>query len=115
MEAFDAARGRTVASRVVKAEALLDRMRGLLGKDSLPEGEGLWIIPCPQIHTFFMRFPIDVLFLDRGLKVVLVKERLGPWRLAPWLPWTCDAHSVLELAAGALRGSVEVGDRLEFR
>lgn len=75
-------------------------------------GEGLWIVPCPMIHTFFMRFPIDVLFLSRGLKVVRVIEGLAPWRLSPWV-WA--AHSVLELGGGSLRGSVAVGDELELR
>jgi hypothetical protein len=115
LQAFNATRGRLVAARVAKAESLRDRMRGLLGRDSLPEGEGLWIIPCPQIHTFFMRFSIDVLFLDERLKVVKVSEDLGPWRLAPWLPGLVDSHSVLELPGGSLKGSVSVNDRVEFR
>jgi len=74
--------------------------------------EGLWIVPCPMIHTFFMRFAIDVLFLDRELKVVRVMENLKPWRLSPWV---FRAHSVLELAGGRLQGSVRVGDRLDIR
>ncbi|MBI5211428.1 MAG: DUF192 domain-containing protein [Elusimicrobia bacterium] len=112
LRAFNATRSRPVAARVLKAETLWDRMRGLLGRDALAEDEGLWIVPCPQIHTFFMRFPIDVLFLDRGLKVVRVMEDLVPWRLSPWV---LSAHSVLELKGGVLRGSVSDGDLLELR
>ena len=74
--------------------------------------EGLWIVPCPMIHTFFMRFAIDVLFLSRDLTVVRVMEGLKPWRLSPWV---LRAHSVLELAGGSLKGSVRVGDQLEIR
>ena len=74
--------------------------------------EGLWIVPCPMIHTFFMKFAIDVLFLDRELRVVRVLEELRPWRLSPWV---FRAHSVLELAAGRLQGTVRVGDCLELR
>jgi uncharacterized membrane protein (UPF0127 family) len=74
--------------------------------------EGMWIVPCPMIHTFFMKFPIDVLFLKRDLQVARVIENLKPWRLSPWV---FSAHSVLELKGGALRGSVRAGDRVEMR
>ena len=88
------------------------RSKGLLGRASMDEGEGLWIVPCPMIHTFFMKFPIDVLFLDSGLRVVRVIEGLRPWRLSPWV-WS--AHSVLELPGGSLLDAVAAGDRLEMR
>jgi hypothetical protein len=65
-----------------------------------------------MIHTFFMKFPIDVLVLDRGLVVRRVLEELQPWRLSPWV---LSAHSTLELRGGVLRGSTAVGDRLEMR
>jgi len=74
--------------------------------------EGLWIVPCPMIHTFFMRFAIDVLFLDKEYRVRRVVENIKPWRLSPWV---FSAHSVLELPGGALDGSVSEGDILEFR
>ena len=112
MIAFNLTRGREIASRVVRAGDLGSRSRGLLGRTAMDPEEGLWIVPCPMIHTFFMRFPIDAVFLDRGLSVVRVIEDLKPWRLSPWV-WR--ARSVLELAGGKLRGSVRVGDRLEIR
>lgn len=112
MIAFNRSRGVELASRVVKAEDYDSRCRGLLGRSGMARQEGLWIVPCPMIHTFFMKFSIDVLFLDREQKVVRVLEGLKPWRLSPWV-WR--AHSVLELAGGALQGSVAVGDRLEIR
>ena len=110
--AFNRTRGGTLASRVRKAEDARSRSRGLLGRAGMEQDEGLWIVPCPMIHTFCMKFPIDVLFLSRGLEVVKVIEDLRPWRLSPWV-W--GAHSVLELRGGVLKGAVAVGDVLEFR
>jgi uncharacterized protein len=110
--AYSRTRAAVVASKVAKADDAPSRSRGLLGRSSMEPGEGLWIVPCPMIHTFFMRFAIDVVFLDSDLRVVRVIERLKPWRLSPWV-WR--ARSVLELPAGALDGSVRVGDELEMR
>jgi uncharacterized membrane protein (UPF0127 family) len=94
------------------ADGPLRRMRGLIGRRGLPAGEGLLITPAPAIHTAFMRFPIDALFLDRELRVLDIAERLRPWRIAS----KQKARSVLELAAGeCARRGVEVGDRLELR
>lgn len=86
-------------------------MRGLLGRASLGAGEGLLLQPAPSVHTAFMRFPIDVVFLDRNLQVVRLVENLVPWRMAA----ARHARSTLELAAGeaAARG-VRVGDRLRL-
>ncbi len=97
---------------MLKAEDYESRSRGLLGRTSMEKDEGLWIVPCPMIHTFFMRFPIDVLFLNRDNSVVRVIEDLKPWRLSPWV---FRASSVLELAGGILKGSVKVGDAIEIR
>jgi uncharacterized protein len=94
------------------ADRPLVRMRGLMGRSGLPAGEGLLLRPAPSIHTAFMRFPIDALFLDRSLRVVAVVERLQPWRTAS----KRSARAVLELAAGEVaRRGVRVGDRLELR
>lgn len=120
MSAVHVESGRTLASRVERADDAASRGKGLLGRDSMGAGEGLWIVqaplarlvPCPTIHTFFMRFPIDVLFLDGSLRVVRAIEHLSPWRLSPWVP---ASRSVLELKAGALAGAVRPGDRLEMR
>ena len=97
---------------MLKAEDYQSRSQGLLGKGAMDPQEGLWIIPCPMIHTFFMKFAIDVLFLNRDLKVVRVMENLRPWRLSPWV---FKAHSVLELAAGTVGGLTCVGDQIEIR
>ena len=110
--AFNATKSRTVAARVETADTAATRSKGLLGRESMEAGTALWIVPCPMIHTFFMKFPIDVLFLDADLKVRRVLEDLRPWRLSPWV-WS--AHSVLELPGGSLKGSVAPGDKLEMR
>jgi hypothetical protein len=84
-------------------------MRGLLGRGSLPGGEGILLRPAGSIHTFFMRFPIDAVFLDRDLVVVGIERDLRPWRAAA----RKRAHSVLELAAGeCARRGLREGDAL---
>jgi uncharacterized membrane protein (UPF0127 family) len=94
------------------ADGPLLRLRGLLGRSGLPAGEGLLLTPAPGIHTAFMRFPIDALFLDRNLRVLDIVERLRPWRVAS----ERRARAVLELPAGeCARRGVHVGDRLELR
>jgi uncharacterized membrane protein (UPF0127 family) len=101
--------GRVVCERCELADRMLGRLRGLLGRATLPRGDGILIRPSWSIHTAFMRFPIDVVFLDRELEVLAVRHRLRPWRTATKL----RAHSVLEIAAGECeRLGLEIGDRL---
>ena len=89
---------------------MLGRAVGLLGRRGLAEGAGMWLHPCRGIHTLGMRFPIDVIFLDRRFVVVRVCPGLRPWRMVPFV-WR--ARSVVELPAGAAEG-VEVGDQLRL-
>jgi uncharacterized membrane protein (UPF0127 family) len=99
----------TVANRVRKASTSATRRKGLLGVTHLDEHSGLWIVPCEGVHTFFMRIPIDVVFLDRDSRVRKIRPNLGAWRMSLCL----TARSVLELAAGAMQKSgTQVGDRL---
>jgi uncharacterized protein len=94
------------------ADTPASRSRGLLGRDHLAPDRGLLIRPCSSIHTFFMRFPIDVVFLDRDAVVRRIVARMGPWRLA-WGGWS--AWQTLELAAGAgAAAGLRPGDRLVF-
>lgn len=100
-----------VACRVDVADRGPARTRGLLGRQSLGEGEGLWIVPCEAVHTFGMRFAIDLVFVDRRNVVRKVRSSVPPWRLSGCL----RAHSVLELAAGTLKKNpVHPGDTLQF-
>ncbi|HLD40830.1 MAG TPA: DUF192 domain-containing protein, partial [Candidatus Omnitrophota bacterium] len=71
-----------VAQNAGIADNLFSRMRGLLGRKSLNLQEGLILRPCNSIHTFFMRFPIDVVFLDRYDLIIKVYHSLSPWRLS---------------------------------
>ncbi|MDA0206702.1 MAG: DUF192 domain-containing protein [Acidobacteria bacterium] len=87
------------------------RNKGLLGRDGLDAGEGLWIRPCEAIHMFFMRFAIDAVFIDKKKRVTKIAANLKPWRLSASL----RAHSVVELPAGtAQRTNTERGDQLEI-
>lgn len=87
------------------------RRKGLLGRQQLASGEGLWILPCEAVHTVGMRFPLDLVYLDRQHRVKKIKTAVPPWRLSACF----SAHSILELAAGAIRNSqTRLGDQLEF-
>jgi hypothetical protein len=100
-----------LADRVDVADTSERRRTGLLKHSGLAEGEGLWIIPCEAVHTFGMKFPIDVVFINRKREVVKVRKNMTRRRLAIAL-W---AHSVLELPAGvAERTRTEPGDQLQF-
>jgi uncharacterized membrane protein (UPF0127 family) len=101
-------RGSIVASRLRSADRVDQRLIGLMGKKRLPEWEALLIDPCNSIHCFFMRFPIDAVFVDREWKVRKVARRVRPWRIAFG---GRGAHAVIELADGGASG-VEVGDQL---
>jgi uncharacterized protein len=101
--------GEVVCERCTLADSPLTRMRGLLGRDGLGAGEGLLLRPASSIHTFFMRFPIDAVFLDRALVVVGIAGGVEPWRAASQR----GAKAVLELPAGeSFRRGLAVGDQL---
>jgi len=104
-------RGTQVADLVRLAGDGRNRRKGLLGREGLGSGEGLWIVPCEAVHTFWMRFPIDLIYLDRKHRVVKTRSNVGPWRLSGCL----RAHSVLELVAGSIRETQTIqGDRLSI-
>ena len=101
-----------VARRVRRADSFIRRLVGLLGRSALADDEGLWIEPCRGIHTVGMRFPIDVVFLNGGLQVVAVRERVVPWRATRFVRASCSA---LELPVGAVRrATVRIGDQMDF-
>ncbi|MGD0738512.1 MAG: DUF192 domain-containing protein [Terracidiphilus sp.] len=104
-------RGTVLATQLTKAHTGATRKKGLLGRESLLPGEGLWIAPCESVHTFFMRFPIDLVYLDRKLKVRKVRHSVGAWRVSACFA----AHSVLELPAGTAAATRTVrGDTMEI-
>ena len=106
---MNARTGQAVADAAELALTSASRRRGLLGRDRLDPGAALVIAPCNSIHTFFMRFAIDVAFVDRDGQVLRIKATVRPWRLAV----TLRAFAVVELAAGELmRAKIQCGDRL---
>jgi uncharacterized membrane protein (UPF0127 family) len=101
--------GTVVCDACLVAESPWLRMKGLLGRRELPEGEGILLRPASSIHMAFMRFPIDAVFLARDLTVVKIKSELAPWRMAS----KRSAHAVLELPGGTCkRLGVREGQRL---
>lgn len=104
-------RGTVLATQLEVADSAPKRSKGLLGRDGLAYGEGLWITPCESVHTFFMRFPIDLVYLDRKFQVKKVKSAVVPWRMSACFL----AHSILELPAGTVRISkTQRGDTLDL-
>lgn len=100
-----------LAARAETADTAKARNKGLLGRIGLLPGEGLWIIPCQSIHTFFMKFPIDLIYIDRNNRVKKVRNNVGPWRISACL----SAHSIIELPVGVVKATQTVpGDQLQF-
>jgi uncharacterized membrane protein (UPF0127 family) len=103
--------GTPVCERCVVADTPLTRLRGLLGRKTLDSDAGMLLRPVKAIHTFFMRFAIDAVFVDKELGVVAVREEVRPWRMAG----ARGAKGVLELPAGeARRRGIAPGDRLRI-
>lgn len=111
MIVFNKTKNIVLASRVLKADTFADRLCGLIPRKTLDQQEGLWLDPCSMIHTCFMSFPIDAVFIGANFKVVKVCTALKPWRFSPWV---CGAKGVLELASGRASGLAGEGDILEF-
>jgi hypothetical protein len=87
------------------------RRTGLLKHTGLGRGEGLWITPCESVHTFFMKFPIDLVYLDRKRIVKKVRDAMPAWRMSVCF----SAHSIIELPAGVVKETgTAAGDELEF-
>ena len=100
-----------LSDRTRIANTLVTRLVGLLSSKGLASGEGLWIEPCNSIHTMFMRFTIDAVFLDKQGNVVKLKSRMKAWRMTAISP---KARGVLELPEGTIeKTGTQVGDAIE--
>jgi uncharacterized membrane protein (UPF0127 family) len=112
MKLYNLDRQRWMVDNLEIVEDHRSRTRGLIGHPPLELGQGLMISPCRWIHTFGMSFPIDVIYVDHGWRVVAVSENLPPRRVdRPVL----RARRAVEMAAGAIRhGGLRVGDHLEL-
>jgi uncharacterized protein len=112
MKIFNGTKNSCIASQVSFADSFLARLKGLLGRDGLPDGQALVISPCISIHTFGMKFPIDAVFFDSGKRAVGVIRDIRPGRLSRIYP---SAKGVIEMAGGTLsKQDVEPGDELVF-
>jgi uncharacterized protein len=112
--AYNRTRQVHLATDLAVADTHWTRLRGLLGRgpDDFRNGSGLWIVPCHGVHTLGMGFPIDVVYLDRDLKVIHVETDLQPWRFAPVRR---IATSVLELPSRTTAATkTEIGDKIEI-
>jgi uncharacterized membrane protein (UPF0127 family) len=99
-----------LSDQVTIAGTMVSRMIGLLGKSSLSANEMLWIKNCNSIHTFFMKFPIDCVFLNKNMIVCDLRSNVVPWRIiAP----VFSARTVIEMPAGQIQAlNIQVGDQL---
>ena len=110
--AFNRTRRQYLATRLSVADTHWSRFCGLMGKADFGQEQGLWIVPCHGVHTLWMRFPIDVLYLSRDNVVVHLESALRPWRFAPV---RLAAASVLELPENTVRlTGTTIGDQLEI-
>ena len=113
VQIINATKGTVVAQQAGLATSLGQRIKGLLGRNSLSANEALILRPCASIHTFFMRFPIDVLFLDKNMQVTRLIQNLPPYRLSPTV-W--GSQMVVELPTGKIsQTDTQIGDKLELK
>lgn len=112
MSIFNITKKRVICRKMQIADTFFTRLKGLLGRSGLREGEGLLITPCQSVHTFGMRFPIDVLFLTKTGEVVGLVKELRPRRVSSIYQ---EAEMTLEIAAGKIKElGIEIGDQLEM-
>jgi len=117
LRAINRTRGTTLCEHIEDAGGMAGQSRGLLGRDGLAPGHGMLFVrgrlePFMWMHMFFMRFAIDIVFLDRHNTVVRISHTLRPWRLSRIV---FGASKAIELEAGAaLRSDTRVGDSIAF-
>jgi len=100
----------SLASNCEIADNFYTRFKGLIGRRSFPEGCGMLIRPCNSIHMFFMKFPLDIVFVDKTNTVVSVLENIKPWQISPIVR---NAYYTIELPVGTITGSsTKPGDKL---
>ncbi len=105
-------RGTLIADTGSPARSPLKRMIGLLGRERLNSGEAMVIIPCRSIHMLFMKFPLDVIFIDRANTVVGLCPDIRPFQFSPFFP---QAHSAIETPAGIIAASrTQMGDSIQI-
>ncbi|MCK5534893.1 DUF192 domain-containing protein [bacterium] len=102
-----------LAEKAGEANSFVSRLVGLMGRKRLKEKEGLIILKTSSIHTFFMRFSIDVIFFNKKGKIIKIISELKPYKISPWV-W--GAYGVIELPAGKVfETKTQKGDRIEIK
>jgi uncharacterized membrane protein (UPF0127 family) len=103
-------KGETLCHKMIVANTMLSRMKGLMFAADLPDCDGLLLKPGNSIHTFFMLFSLDVVFLDKNFKIVKIIYDMTPWKMTRMY---FKSHQVLEMKAGTLKKNLNVGEMLE--
>lgn len=112
MQVFNQTRNMPLVSQGRLADTFWRRLRGLLGADTLRQGEGLILVGEKSIHTLFMKFPIDVLYVDKDFRVIRADNNMIPYRLGPFI---LQSAYVVEMPVGTITATAtEVGDQLRF-
>lgn len=112
MKAINKTKANTIATRIKLANNIISRMVGLLLDSHLPEDSGILIVPGKQIHSFFMRFIFDAVFIDKEGNVIHLIERMHPWKCSKLM---LKSKQVLELSAGTIeKANIELGDVIVF-
>lgn len=113
VQIYNVTKGVAIAQQAKFAATFGQRLKGLLGRSSLPENEALILKPCTSIHTFFMRFAIDVLFLGKDNRIVKLVPNIPPNRLSP-IAWA--SQMAIELPAGKIaQTGTQLSDAIEFK
>jgi hypothetical protein len=105
--------GQVVCPEIKLATSILQRFFGLMGKPALPTGQGLWLEPCDSIHSCFMRFCFDAIFLSKEGEIVHLIQGMRPWRMSPIL---FKSNVVVELPQGSIeQAGLKIGDKLSLK
>ncbi|MGE5629001.1 MAG: DUF192 domain-containing protein [Solirubrobacterales bacterium] len=103
---------KTISENLIRADNYYKRLKGLMFTDNLPENQALHIIPCNEVHTFFMKYNIDVLYIDKNNKIISMDEELKPGKIGRFVK---GSNSVIELPPGKIKKEcIEVGQVLSF-
>lgn len=112
MKLINKTKNKIIAEHVEVANTVFKKMKGLLGREKIKKGEGLRLLSCNNIHSLFMKFEFDAIFIDKYNKVKKLSEKIPQWTL---LKICFGADSVIELPAGTIKETgAEIGDELEF-
>lgn len=112
MELYNTTKQTTIAEKVIIADSFLKRFKGLMLKKTLPANNALILKNCKGIHTLFMLFPIDAVFINKSGTVIYLAEYLKPWKTSKYIP---NAYSIIELPSGSIDlFNIKIGDILQF-